>query len=85
MSKPPSDAPPFAKIVVIFAASFAIGLGLCGLNFFLASHSAGGGNEEFGGVIPLGLFSLVILVISFLGLVVSLLVWAVAGILRDDT
>ena len=48
MSKPPVDRIPFAKLVVIFAVSFAIGLGLCGLGFLLASHGIRRSGEEFG-------------------------------------
>ncbi len=81
MSKPLADRIPFAKLVAVFAACFGVGLGLCGLGFFLNAHHAGSSGEEFGGFQPFGLLSLVILVVSFVGLVVSLLAWAVVGLL----
>jgi hypothetical protein len=83
MSKQPADGTSFAKIVVIFAVSLGIGLGLCGLGFFLNAHGVGRGSEEFGGVQPMGVLSLLIIVVSSFGLVVSLLAWAVAGMLRS--
>ncbi len=81
MSKPLADRIPFAKLVTIFAASFGVGLGLCGLGFFLNTHGAGRGDEEFGGVQPIVILSLIIIVVSFLGLVVTLLTWALVGML----
>ena len=83
MSKPPVDRIPFAKLVVIFTVGFGIGLGLCGLGIFLNAHGVGRSDEEFGGPQPMGLLSFVIIVISFLGLVVSLLAWAAIGMLRS--
>ncbi len=85
MSRPLSDRIPFAKFVVIFAVSFGIGLGLCGMGFFLTAHGVGRGDEEFG-IGPISLVSLVILIVSLVGLVVSLLGWAVVGIFvrRDN-
>jgi hypothetical protein len=39
---------PFAKIVVVLAIAFLVGLGLCGLSFVLSAHGFPS-NEEFGG------------------------------------
>ena len=41
MSKPLVDRIPFAKIVSVLAVALGVGIGLCGLDFFLGSHGIG--------------------------------------------
>jgi hypothetical protein len=84
MKKPLVDQIPFAKLVAIFAAGFGIGLGLCGLGFFLPAHGVGRGrgDEEFG-MAPISLVSLVIVIVSFVGLIVTLLMWALLAVLES--
>lgn len=70
-----ADQSIFAKIVVVFAVAFGIGLGLCGLDFLLAAHGIGKSTQEFG-VGPLDAVSLWVMFVSGLGLVVTVIVWA---------
>lgn len=67
------DRFPFAKIVTVLSIAFGIGLGLCGLSAILPSTG-----EEFH-TNWLSLPSLLIMVLSFLGLIVTLFVWIIAS------
>ncbi len=78
MSKPQARGFPFAKIVVILAAAFGIGVGLCGLDFFLAAKGIGKSTEEFG-VGPLDSVSLLVMLLSLGGLILTLIAWAIAA------
>jgi hypothetical protein len=71
---------PFAKIVVVLAIAFGVGVGLCGLSFVAAS--AGFKSHEEFGVDSLGIanVSLVVMVLSAGALVLALVAWAVAAI-----
>jgi hypothetical protein len=69
------DRFPFAKIVTVLSIAFGIGLGLCGLSAILPASG-----EEFH-TNWLSLPSLLIMVLSFLGLLVTLLVWVIASAL----
>ncbi len=82
MSRPLLDRIPFAKIVAVLASGFVVGLGLCGLDYFLAAHGIGKSTEEFG-VGPIDLLSLAVMFLSLSGLVISLVAWALLGILRS--
>ncbi len=79
MNKPLVDRIPFGKIVTVLAACFGVGLGLCGVNFFISSHSIGESGRAFG-VRALFAFSSLLVLLSFLGLTIVLLVWAVLAI-----
>jgi hypothetical protein len=70
---------PFAKIVVVLAIAFGVGVGLCGLSFVAAS--AGFKSHEEFGVDSIGIanVSLVVMVLSAGVLVLALVAWAVAG------
>jgi flagellar basal body-associated protein FliL len=70
----------FAKIVVVLAIAFCAGLGLCGLSFVAASHGFKS-NQEFG-VDSIGIagFSLIVMILSALGLVVAVVVRVMAAI-----
>jgi hypothetical protein len=78
MSKSRARGFPFAKIVVFLAAAFGIGVGLCGLDYFLASKGIGKSTEEFG-VGPLDSASLLVMLLSAAGLVLALIAWAIAA------
>lgn len=70
MPKSLVDRIPFVKIITILAVSFSIGLGLCGLTYALNTAGIGKYNKSFYPDL-LGLFSLVVMVVSFLGLAIS--------------
>src|SRR6202790_3349806 len=72
----------FPAIVAIFASGFGVGVGLCGLDYLLASNGIGKSTEEFG-VGPLDGVSLVVMLLSALGLVFTLIAWVVAAIVRS--
>jgi cytochrome bd-type quinol oxidase subunit 2 len=79
----------FAKLVVVMAIGLLVGAGLCGLDFALAAHGIGKSTQEFG-VGPLDSVSLVVMVLSAAGLVLSLAAWFLAAIFgstgpRDDS
>lgn len=71
MSKPLVDRVPFAKIVTVLAIAFGVGVGLCGLSAVLPSSG-----EPFR-VNSLSLPSLLIMVLSFIGLIITLIVWVI--------
>ena len=69
----------FAKVVVIFAVALGVGIGLCGLDFLLASKGIGKSTVEYG-VGPLDEISLIIMFLSAVGLVITTFLWVVAAI-----
>lgn len=73
---------PFAKIVVVLAIAFGVGLGLCGLSFVAAS--AGFKSHEEFGIDSFGIagFSLLVMILSAAGLVPALVAWVVAATVR---
>lgn len=83
MTKPLADRFSFAKIVAVFAVAFIVGMGLCGLDYLLGANGIGKRDEEFS-VGPLDGLSLVVMILSAFGLVISLIAWAVAGIISSD-
>src|SRR5579863_7273749 len=78
MSSPHGSGFPFAKIVVVLALAFIAGIGLCGLDYFLASQGIGKSHQEFG-VGPLDAVSLAVMVLSLAGLVLMLIAWAISA------
>ena len=76
MTEPAVDRIPFAKIVTVLAVAFGLGIGLCWLDFLLASSGIGKSHEEFG-VGPLDAVSLVVMVLSAFGLVITTFLWVV--------
>ncbi len=82
MSEPTVKRFPFAKIVAVMAVSFLVGVGLCGLDFALGANGIGKSGGEFS-VGPLDGVSLVVMALSAVGLVLSLIVWMVAAIIRS--
>lgn len=73
---------PFAKLVVVMAVCLLVGTGLCGLDFALAAGGIGRSAQEFG-VGPLDGLSLVVMVLSAAGLVLSLAAWLLTAIFRS--
>jgi hypothetical protein len=73
MSKPLVDRFPLAKTVTVLAIAFGIGLGLCGLSAVLPSSG-----EEFH-TNWLSLPSLLVMVFSFLGLIITLIIWVITS------
>jgi hypothetical protein len=72
MKKRLVDSFPFTRVVTVCAVALAIGLGLCGLSAVFS----------FSSIRPASLFigpSLVLIVLSFLGMLVTLLAWVIAG------
>ena len=65
----------FPKVVTVLAVSFGVGLGACGLTALASSH---GGADYF---LPLGLIELAVILLSALGLIVTVIVWIVASLL----
>jgi len=82
MSDPTEKRFPFAKIVIVMAVSFLVGVGLCGLDFALGANGIGKSGGEFS-VGPLDGVSLVVMALSAAGLVLSLIVWLLAVIVRS--
>lgn len=68
----------FAKVVTVFAVLFGIGVGLCGLDYLLAAKGIGKNTEEFG-VGPLDGVSLVVMILSAFGLVITVIAWIIAA------
>lgn len=83
MSEPSVSRISFAKVVVVLAVVFGIGVGLCGLDIFLASKGIGKSTEEFG-VGPLDGVSIVVMVVSALGLVITVIAWIGAAIFKGS-
>jgi hypothetical protein len=69
----------FPKVIAVLAVALGIGVGLCGLDYWLASRGIGKSTEEFG-VGPLDSISLIVMLLSALGLVITTIVWVVAAI-----
>lgn len=76
---PWADRSVFAKIVTVLAIAFGIGLGLCGLDYLLAAKGIGKSTEEFG-VGPIDGLSLAVMLLSALGLVLTVVVWVLSAI-----
>jgi len=82
VSKPTADRIPFAKVIVIFAVAFLVGMDLCGLDYLLAANGIGKSTAEFGVGILDGP-SLIIMVPSAAGLILTLIAWAFTGIVSS--
>jgi len=84
MTSPQSKSISFAKVIVFFAVAFGIGLGLCGLDYFLAARGIGKRTIEYG-VGPLDGVSLVVMILSAVGLILTTVLWIVVAIIRGIT
>ncbi|MGH9598620.1 MAG: hypothetical protein ACRD27_02050 [Terracidiphilus sp.] len=81
MREPPSDGFPFSKTIVVFAVMFGISLGLCGLNFILPQWGRNF-SEEFS-VGTLAFISLIAMVVSALGLVLTTISWVISSVVGN--
>lgn len=80
MSESPSRGFPFAKIVVVLACTFGVGLGLCGLGGLLSvsGMATGGAGSVMGPLMGiLAIVSVAAMILSALGLVLTVIVWVV--------
>ena len=84
-----SEAPKrtiISKAFALFAVGLLLGIGLCGLDYFLASRGIGKNTEEFG-VGPLDGPSLITMAISALGLLITVVAWLLSlliGVLSKE-
>ena len=73
------DRIPFAKVVIVLAVAFGIGLGLCGVDIaFLDKFRSPG--EEFGPNTFVGGIGAIAMALSALGLVLTCVAWSVVGV-----
>jgi hypothetical protein len=79
---PQSKRSIFSKLLIICAASLLLGIGLCGLDYFLASRGIGKSTQEFG-VGPLDGVSLLTMFLSALGLVLTFVAWVITLTVRS--
>jgi phosphate/sulfate permease len=71
---------PFVKIVIVLAVAFGISCGLCGVTFVLALGQ-GAGNSASSKVLNMAVpVELTVMVISGLGLVVTVIAWVVVAV-----
>jgi hypothetical protein len=81
MSEEQRSGFPFARIVVILACTFGVGLGLCGLNGVLSASGAamGDSNSVMGPLMGVvAVVSLLAMVLSGLGLILTVIAWVVS-------
>jgi hypothetical protein len=87
MSTSPDRRISFAKVVVVLAVAFVLGLGLCGLDATVLARFRNH-YEEFGPNTFVGAIGAWVLVLSALGLVVTVIAWVlsavVSGVSRKD-
>ncbi|MFZ0395480.1 MAG: hypothetical protein WCF17_00710 [Terracidiphilus sp.] len=76
-----TDRSIFAKIVLVLCLAFLCGVGLCGLDIALAAHGIGKSTEEFG-VGPLDGLSLAVMALSAMALVLTVVVWICAAVIK---
>jgi len=78
---PTSKMSVFAKITIFMALAFVVGVGLCGLDYVLGSNGIGKSGGEFS-MGPLDGLSLVVMIFSAIGLVLTLVVWLLVTVFR---
>ena len=87
MSASPGKRISFAKVVVVLAVVFVLGLGLCGLDATVLARFRSH-YQEFGPNTFVGTIGAWTLVLSALGLVVTIIAWVlsavVSGVSRKD-
>lgn len=71
----PSSRTPYTKAITILAIIFGVSLGLCGLTFAASTGMRGDGQW----IIILGLIELAAMILSAIGLVVTVIVWLIAS------
>jgi len=71
-----------AKVLVIFVVVFLVASGVCGLEIAIASQMSGNSQSA---LIPFGILDLIVMVVSGLGIVVTLLFLMIRAIVRSST
>lgn len=74
----------FPKIITVLAITFAVASGLCGLNAFAIGFLGRGSKWLASGAIIAGSLELLVMVLSGVGLLVMLVAWGVATLIRQD-
>ena len=78
MTEPLAQRIPFTKIVIILASIFGVALGLCGITAFAAGAIPGSsGNFLF----TFGIIELAVILLSSIGLVLTLILWVIVSII----
>lgn len=80
MTIPLMDPIPFVKIVIVLAVTFGIAVGLCGLSGTLRPPMGPDPSEEFGGGL-LGVGSMIVMLLSAAGLLLTGAAWFLAAII----
>lgn len=76
MTEPLAQRIPFAKIVIILACTFGLGIGLCGITAFAAGAMHGSRSTQ-NLLAILGIIDAGLILLSALGLVVTVLLWII--------
>jgi ABC-type dipeptide/oligopeptide/nickel transport system permease component len=76
MSRALVDRIPFAKIITVLAIAFGVALGMCGVVAAASSQWRGGERA----LMTIGIIDLVVMVLSAVGLVVTVIAWVILGI-----
>lgn len=72
------DRSGFFKTMTVLAIAFGVGLGMCGLSYALPSSDQEFHTNWLGGI------SLLVIVISVLGLIITLIVWIIAAVVGSS-
>jgi heme/copper-type cytochrome/quinol oxidase subunit 2 len=72
----------FAKVLVVLVVCFLLGAGLCGLDIVLMNHGFRDTSQEFGGG-PLDGVSLVLMILSAVGIIITVVLWFIVLIVRS--
>ena len=84
MSKPLLERIPFGKIIVVQAILFGIAMGLCRLDAHMTEHGQKLSRTMDEIVFLTSLMQLGVITLTGVGIVVSLLLWLVAAIVRGS-
>jgi hypothetical protein len=82
MTQSKSKTSAFAKVTIFFTVSFLVGVGLCGLDYALAAKGIGKSTQEFG-IGPLDGVSIVMMILSAIGLVITTVLWILVAVIRS--
>lgn len=74
----------FPKILTVLAITFAIASGLCGMNGFAVSFLARGHNMVATILVIAGSLELLVMILSGVGVLVMLVAWGLAALIRQD-
>lgn len=81
MSKPLVERFPYAKVVTVLASVFGVALGLCGVTWIASTRLPGDGSI----VMTIGFLELAVIVLSSIGLVVTVIAWILANAFGNFT